>query len=132
MTMTDPIADYLTRIRNALIAKHDRVRLPSSKLKVNLSRILQEQGYIEDWEVLDNPPGRDLEVMLRYDEAGVPAISRLRRVSKPGRRVYKSADEIEPVLNGLGVGILSTSQGLLSDKDARDRRIGGEVLCEIY
>ena len=118
MSMTDPIADYLTRIRNALIAKHDRVRIPSSKLKVNLSKILEEQGYIENWEVLDNPPGTDIEVMLRYDEAGVPAISKLRRVSKPGRRVYKRADEIRPVLNGLGVGILSTSQGLLTDKDA--------------
>lgn len=132
MSMTDPISDYLTRIRNALIAKHDRVRVPVSKLKLNLCRILQEQGYIESYQVIDNPPGQDIEILLRYDHRGVPAISRLERVSKPGRRVYRRAQEIRPVLNGMGTGIISTSQGLLTDHEARERRVGGEVLCEIY
>lgn len=132
MSMTDPIADFLTRIRNALIAKHDRVRVPVSKLKLSLCRILQEQGYVESFRVIDNPPGQDIEILLRYDQRGVPAITRLERVSKPGRRVYRGAEEIRPVLNGMGIGILSTSQGLLTDREARERRVGGEVLCEIY
>lgn len=132
MSMTDPISDYLTRIRNALIAKHDRVRVPVSKLKLNLCRILQDQGYVESYRVIDNPPGQDIEILLRYDQRGVPAISRLERVSKPGRRVYRGAQEIRPVLNGMGIGIISTSQGLLTDREARERRVGGEVLCEIY
>ena len=132
MSMTDPVADFLTRIRNALIAKHDRVKLPASKLKISLSQILQDQGYVESFEVVENPPGRDIEILLRYDRRGVPAISRLARVSKPGRRVFRRADEMRPVLNGMGIGIISTSQGLLTDQEARERRGGGEVLCEIY
>jgi len=132
MSMTDPIADFLTRIRNALISKHDRVRLPVSKLKLNLCRILQEQGYVESFRVVDNPPGQDIEILLRYDRRGAPAITKLTRVSRPGRRVYRGAHEMQPVLNGMGVGIISTSQGLLTDQQARDRGVGGEVLCEIY
>lgn len=132
MSMTDPIADFLTRIRNALISKHDRVRVPVSKLKLNLCQILQEQGYVEGFRVLDNPPGKDIEILLRYDRRGAPAISKLTRVSKPGRRVYRGAEELRPVLNGMGVGIISTSEGLLTDQQARERGVGGEVLCEIY
>lgn len=132
MTVTDPIADLLTTIRNALIVKHDRTEAPSSKLKIALCRVLRDQGYISDYEVFDSPPGRTLRIFLAYDKEGVPAITRLRKISKPGRRVYSAADDLKPVLNGLGVAILSTSQGLLTDAQARRQRVGGEVLCEVY
>ena len=133
MSMTDPIADLLTRIRNAHTVKHDRLDVPASKLKAEVCRILKEQGYIQDVEPFEvEGPGSGLRIYLRYTEEGVPAIRRIARVSKPGRRVYKGADEIRPVLNGVGVGIISTSQGLLSDADARERRLGGEVLCEVW
>ena len=133
MSMTDPIADLLTRIRNAHTVKHDRLDLPASKLKAEVCRILKEQGYIEDVEPIEvDGPGSGLRVYLRYTDEGIPAIRRIARVSKPGRRVYKGADDIRPVLNGVGVGIISTSQGLLSDADARERRLGGEVICEVW
>lgn len=132
MTMTDPIADLLTRIRNAIIAKHDRIEVPSSKAKLALCRILENEGYIKSFAVAERPPGKVIQILLRYNAEGVPAITQMSRVSKPGRRVYKGADELRPVLNGLGVGIVSTSQGLLTDSQARERRVGGEVLCEIY
>jgi len=131
--MTDPIADLLTRIRNALIAKHDRLDAPSSKLRLEVCRILKQEGYIEDYEALESePPRQDVRILLRYGQSGEPAIRHIQRVSKPGRRVYRKADEIRPVLNGLGVGVISTSQGLLSDSQARESRVGGEVLCEIW
>ena len=133
MSMTDPVADLLTRIRNAHLAKHDRLDLPASKLKLEICKLLREQGYIEDVEVLDEDPVRKgLRVTLRYTNEGLPVIRRIQRVSKPGRRVYRRADDIRPVLNGLGVGIVSTSQGLLTDREARERRVGGEILCEIW
>jgi small subunit ribosomal protein S8 len=132
MNVTDPIADLLTRIRNAHIAKHDRVRIPASKLKMAICRLLEREGYIQGFHVEDDPPGKAMEIMLRYNREGIPAITRLWRVSKPGRRVYRGADDIEPVLNGLGTSIVSTSQGLLTDRECRERRVGGEVLCEIY
>ncbi|MCY3592884.1 MAG: 30S ribosomal protein S8 [Acidobacteria bacterium] len=132
MTVTDPIADLLTTIRNALIVKHDRTEAPASKLKIALCRVLRDQGYINDYEVFDSPPGRTLRIFLAYDREGVPAITRLRKISKPGRRVYRAADDLKPVLNGLGVAVLSTSQGLLTDAQARRQRVGGEVLCEVY
>ncbi len=131
MSMTDPISDLLTRIRNAHLAKHDRLDVPSSKLKTELCKVLHREGYIEGHEVVEAKP-RDLtRIHLKYAD-GEPVIRKLRRVSKPGRRVYQGSDEIKPVLNGLGVGIISTSQGLLTDSEARERRIGGEVLCEIW
>jgi len=132
MSMTDPIADFLTRIRNAIIAKHDRLDLPASKLKKNMCELLRQEGYIEDYEHIDEPPQGILRIFLRYSDEGVPAIRRLSRVSKPGRRVYRGADDIEPVLNGIGVAIVSTSKGLLTDREARDRRVGGEILCELW
>ena len=133
MSMTDPVADLLTQIRNTHLAKHDRLDIPASKLKLEICKLLMEQGYIEDVEMLDDHPVRKkLRITLRYTADGQPVIKRLRRVSKPGRRVYRGADEIPPVLNGLGVGIVSTSQGLLTDREARDRRVGGEILCEIW
>jgi len=133
MSMTDPIADLLARIRNAHIAKHDRLDVPSSKLKLEVCRLLKEEGLIRNFRLLEGDgPVKSLRVFLRYSEDGTPAILNLQRVSRPGRRVYRGADDIRPVLNGLGVGIISTSQGLLTDKQARERRLGGEVLCELY
>ena len=133
MSMTDPIADLLTRIRNAHIAKHDRLRVPASKLKAEVCRILKEEGYIDGVEPVETEgPGDALRIVLRYTDSGEPAIRHLARVSKPGRRVYRGADEIKPVLNGVGIGIISTSQGLLSDAQARERRLGGEILCEVW
>ena len=133
MSMTDPVADLLSRIRNAYIAKHDRVDAPASKLKVEICKLLKEQGFIERFQMLeDDPVKRKLRVLLRYTEQGDPVIRRMQRISKPGRRVYRGAEQIRPVLNGLGVGIVSTSQGLLTDAQARERRVGGELLCEIW
>ncbi len=133
MSMTDPVADLLSRIRNAYIAKHDRVDAPASKLKVEICKLLKEQGFIERFQMLeDDPVKRKLRVFLRYTEQGDPVIRRMQRISKPGRRVYRGAEQIRPVLNGLGVGIVSTSQGLLTDAQARERRVGGEILCEIW
>lgn len=132
MSMTDPVADLLTRIRNALLAKHDRLDVPSSKLKRNIVALLKDEGYIEDFEIIENKPQDTLRVFLRYSRQGIPALRRLSRVSKPGRRVYRGADDIKPVLNGLGVAIVSTSKGLLTDKQAREMRVGGEILCELW
>ena len=132
MSMTDPIADLFTRIRNAHMAKHDRLDVPASKLKVELCRLLKDEGYIKSFRVLERQPTDMLRVFLRYTPEGDPAIQTLRRVSRPGRRVYMKAEQVRPVLNGLGLGIISTSQGLLSDTQARDRRVGGEVLCEVW
>jgi len=132
MSMTDPIADLLTRIRNALMSKHDRLDVPSSKLKRNICALLKQEGYIQDFEVIDQSPQDSLRIFLRYTDAGSPAMRRVSRVSKPGRRVYCGADDIKPVLNGLGVAIVSTSQGLVTDRQAREQRIGGEILCELW
>lgn len=133
MSTTDPIADLLARIRNAHIAKHDRLDVPSSKLKLEVCRLLKEEGLIRNFRLLDGEGTvKSVRIFLRYAEDGTPAIQNLHRVSRPGRRVYRGADEIRPVLNGMGVGIISTSQGLLTDKQARERRLGGEVLCELY
>jgi small subunit ribosomal protein S8 len=132
MSMTDPISDLLTRIRNALLAKHDRLDVPSSKLKTNLMALLKQEGYIEDYETIDNQPQNILRVYLRYNRDGIPALRRLSRVSKPGRRVYRGADDIKPVLNGLGTAIVSTSKGLLTDRQAREMRVGGEIICELW
>jgi small subunit ribosomal protein S8 len=132
MSHIDPIADLLTRVRNAHLAKHDRLDLPTSKLKVELCRILKESGLIKNFRLVEAEPRGQLRIFLRYSEEGAPAIRHLRRISRPGRRVYKGADDIRPVLNGLGVGIVSTSQGLLTDTQARERRLGGELLCELW
>ncbi len=134
MTTTDPIADLLTRIRNAHIAKHDRLRVPASKVKLAVCRVLEDAGYIKGFRVheVEDSPSDDIEVLLKYDHSGVPAITKIRRISKPGRRVYSSAIDLRPVLNGLGTAILSTPEGMLTDEQARARRVGGEVLCEIY
>jgi small subunit ribosomal protein S8 len=132
MSMTDPIADLLTRIRNAQIAKHDRLDIPVSRLKVEIAKLLKDEGFIKNFREIEAVPQGTLRIFLRYSTEGVPAISHLQRVSKPGRRVYRKAEEIQPVRNGLGIGIVSTSQGLLTDAQARERRVGGELLCQIW
>ena len=134
MTMTDPIADMLTRIRNGNVQYHDVVRMPSSKQKEALAAILRREGYIGDFKVSEDGtrPGRILEITMKYTPDRSPTISGLRRVSKPGRRVYIQADSLPRVLGGLGVAVLSTSQGLLTDREARQRRVGGEVLCYVW
>jgi len=132
MSMTDPIADLLARIRNAQIAKHDRLDVPTSKLKVEVVKLLKEEGFVRNFREIDGSPVGTLRIFLRYTAEGVPAISHLQKVSKPGRRVYRKSDEIQPVRNGLGIGIVSTSQGLLTDAQARERRVGGELLCQVW
>jgi small subunit ribosomal protein S8 len=132
MSMTDPIADLLTRIRNAHLAKHDRLDVPASNVKLEILKLLKEEGFIKNYREMEGKPVNLIRVFLRYNAEGVPAISYVARVSKPGRRVYRRADEIPPVRNGLGLGIVSTSQGLLSDAAARERRVGGELICEVW
>ncbi|MGI8661785.1 MAG: 30S ribosomal protein S8 [Acidimicrobiales bacterium] len=132
--MTDPIADMLTRIRNANVAMHDQVRMPSSKQKEALATLLKAEGYIEDFTVTDDSgrPGRVLLVTMKYSAERKRTISGLRRVSKPGLRVYTPATKVPRVLGGLGVAVLSTSKGLLTDREARKQRIGGEILCFVW
>jgi len=134
MTMTDPIADMLTRIRNGNVAMQDEVRMPSSKQKEALATILKREGYIEGFSVAEDPtrPGRVLTIEMKYSPERARTISGLRRVSKPGLRVYTKADKLPRVLGGLGVAVLSTSQGLMTDREARQRRVGGEVLCFVW
>lgn len=133
MSMTDPIADLLTQIRNALLAKHDRLDVPASKLKLEVVKLLKEEGFIKNMrEVESEGPRGTLRIFLRYSDEGTPAIGHLRRISRPGRRVYRRASEIQPVRNGMGLGIVSTSQGLLTDTQARERGVGGELLCELW
>jgi small subunit ribosomal protein S8 len=134
MTMTDPIADMLTRIRNANVAFHDDVVMPSSKLKEALANILLKEGYITEVAVEDDPPrpGRKLRIVMKYTTDRQRTISGLRRVSKPGLRVYTKAAEVPRVLGGMGIAILSTNQGLMTDREARQRRVGGEILCHVW
>ena len=134
MTMTDPIADMLTRIRNANTAMHDDVRMPSSKQKVALATILKREGYINDYATApsSNGLGEVLTIQMRYASDRSRTISGLRRVSKPGLRVYSKAEAVPRVLGGLGVAVLSTNQGLMTDREARQRRMGGEVLCFVW
>ena len=132
MSMTDPIADLLTRIRNAHLAKHDRLDVPASQLKVEICRILKEEGFIKNFRVVEGQPVGTLRIFLRYSAEGAPAISHLRRVSKPGRRVYRGADDIQPVRNGLGHRHRLDVAGAADRPQARERRVGGELLCEIW
>ena len=134
MTMTDPIADMLTRIRNANTAMHDTVKMPGSKLKLSLAGILEKEGYIAGFEVkpATSGPGTVLEITLKYATDRTRTISGLRRVSKPGLRIYAQADRMPRVLGGMGVAVLSTSHGLMTDRDARRKRVGGEVLCYVW
>jgi small subunit ribosomal protein S8 len=134
MTMTDPIADMLTRIRNANVAMHDDVTMPSSKLKESLAAVLQKEGYIQSFRVdqEEGKPSKTLTIDMKYSEARERVITGIRRVSKPGLRVYTKADAVPRVLGGLGVAVVSTSKGLLTDREARRQRIGGEILCYVW
>jgi len=132
MTMTDPIADFLTRIRNAVQANKDRCDVPSSRVKLELAKILQEEGFIRSFKLLEEGPQRTLRLYLRYSPDGEPAIRGLERISTPGRRVYRGVDEVPKVLGGIGVAVVSTSQGLMTDARAREKRVGGEVMCRVW
>lgn len=131
MTLTDPIADFLTRIRNAIKARKVVVDVPASKMKIEIARILLQQKYIDSYEVIEDNKQGILRIRLKYIE-GKSAITGLKRISKPGLRIYKSAQSIERVLNGLGIAIVSTSKGLKTDKQARAENIGGEIICNIW
>ena len=133
MSMTDPIADMLTRIRNANMVKHETVEVPASKLKVALAKVLKEEGYIENYEVKsESGKFQVITITLKYDSKNKPVISKLVRVSKPGLKTYSKAKNLEKVLGGLGIAIISTSKGLMTDRKARKENIGGEVLCYVY
>lgn len=130
--MTDPVADMLTRIRNAVRVERPHVDVPLSKVKRGVAEVLKREGYIWDFEEIPDEPARQLRMHLKYGPNGERVIRHIRRVSKPGRRVYSGATTLKPVLNGLGIYVLSTSRGVVSDREARQRKLGGEVLCEIW
>ena len=130
MSMSDPIADMLVRIRNAQMVGHTEVAMPASKIKASIAQVLKDEGYIEDFALRDEGPKKQLRIGLKY-YAGRPVIERLERVSKPGLRVYRGRDDIPRVMNGLGVAILSTSRGVMTDRKARATGVGGEVICYV-
>lgn len=133
MSMTDPIADMLTRIRNACGSKHRRVDMPSSKMKIEIARLLKESNFIQDYQTLETEEGRPLlRIRLKYATGGQPVIRQLERISTPGLRKYVGVQEIPRVRNGLGVAILSTSQGLMTDREARQKKTGGELLARVW
>ena len=132
MAMTDPIADMLTRIRNANTVKHETVNVPASKLKVELAKLLKSEGFIADYEVKEEGKFKVITITLKYDAAGKPVITKLERISKPGLRHYSKAKNLQKVLGGMGVAIVSTPKGLLTDRKARKENVGGEVPCYVY
>jgi|SRR5690606_9384685 len=130
--MTDPIADMLTRIRNAVRIERPEVELSASKVKRGLADVLKREGYIWDWEEVEAKPANQLRLYLKYGPNGEKVIRHIKRVSRPGRRIYRGVTELKPVLNGLGISVVSTSRGVMSDREARQGKLGGEVLCEIW
>lgn len=131
--MTDPIADFLTRVRNAIKAKHKIVEIPASNIKKEITKVLFDKGYILSYKFEDNDVQGTIKIALKYHPISkVPAIKGIRRISKPGLRKYVGIDEIPRVLNGLGIAVLSTSHGVITDKEAKDKNVGGEVLCYVY
>jgi small subunit ribosomal protein S8 len=130
--MTDPIADMLTRIRNAYAAKHQKVDVPVSNIKMEIARILKEEGFINNYKVIGEGPRRNIRIYLRYGPRGEQVLSKVERVSKPGCRVYVNSTMIPKVLGGMGINILSTSRGLMTDRQARRERVGGEILARVY
>ena len=132
MAMTDPIADFLTRIRNANMARHESVEIPASKIKSGMAEILKNEGFIRDVEYIDDDKQGVIRVFLKYDKNNERVISGLRRISKPGLRSYVKADAVPKVLNGLGIALISTSEGVITDKTARSKNIGGEVLAYVW
>lgn len=132
MSMTDPIADMLTRIRNAVLVRHEKVEIPASKMKRQIAEILKEEGFIKDAEYIDDGKQGIIRIFLKYGPNNEPVITGLKRISKPGLRVYAKHEELPRVLRGLGIAIISTSQGVMTDKQARRAGIGGEVICYIW
>ena len=132
MTMTDPIADMLTRIRNANVVKHETVDVPASNMKKELARILLEEGFVRGYDVIEDGKQGIIRIQLKYGQSGERVISGLKRISKPGMRVYASNHEVPKVLNGLGISVISTSKGILTDKQARKENVGGEVICYVW
>jgi len=132
MTMSDPIADMLTRIRNANTAKHDTVDVPSSKMKLAIADILVKEGYIKKYDLVEDGAFQTIRITLKYGKDNERVITGLKRISKPGLRVYAKTNEVPKVLNGLGIALVSTSQGLLTDKEARAKQVGGEVLAYVW
>ena len=132
MTMTDPIADMLTRIRNAVRASHESVDIPSAKLKINIAKVLKSEGYIKNFRIVSDGRHRLIRIFLSYDEGGISVIGGVKKVSKASCRVYKGHDEIPEVLNGYGISVVSTSKGLMTDKEARKNGVGGEILCSVW
>ena len=130
--MTDPIADMLTRIRNAVRVERSHVEMPSSKVKRGVADVLKREGYIWDWKEVDSEPARFLHIDLKYGPNGERVIQKIRRISRPGCRVYRKARELAPVLDGLGISVISSSRGVISDREARQRNLGGEVLCQVW
>ena len=132
MTMTDPIADMLTRIRNANVVKHETVDVPASNMKKELARILLEEGFIRGYDVIEDGKQGIIRIQLKYGQSGERVIQGIKRISKPGMRVYTNAYEVPKVLNGLGISVISTSKGILTDKQARKENVGGEVICYVW
>jgi len=134
MSVTDPIADMLTRIRNGNVAYHESVKMPSSKMKVALAQVLKKEGYISAFDVTDNEsgPGNILNISMKYSQNRDRTISGLKRVSKPGLRIYSGSSDVPRVVGGLGIAVVSTSQGLMTDREARKRHVGGEILCYVW
>jgi len=132
MSMTDPIADMLTRIRNGITSHHDRVELPASKLKVEIARILKSEGFISNYKLMEEKPQSTLRLYLKYSDDGEPVIHGIERISRPGRRVYRNKQEIPRVLGGLGLAIVSTSKGVMAGSEAVKEGVGGEVLCQVW
>ena len=132
MSMSDPIADMLTRIRNAIMASYTTVDIPSSRLKINIAKILKSEGFIKNYKMMPNRTQGRIRIFLKYDENGESVIGGMKRESKPGRRLYSKSDKIPKVLNGFGINILSTSKGVITDGQARKSRVGGEILCSIW
>ncbi len=132
MSMTDPIADMLTRLRNATMVRHDRTDVPASKMKLEIAKILKQEGYIRTFKVLEEGAQGVLRIYLKYSNDGEPVIHGIQRVSKPGLRIYRGVEELPKVRNGLGVAVVSTSRGVVTDDQARRLGVGGEILCEIW
>ncbi len=130
--MTDPIADMLTRIRNAVRVEHPHVEMPTSKVKRGLADVLKREGYIWDWVETEDHPVKQIRLELKYGPSGERVIQHIKRVSKPGRRIYSKSTDLRPILNGMGITVISTSSGVISDREARQKKVGGEVLCEVW
>lgn len=132
MGMTDPIADMLTRIRNAIMASYNSVDIPGSRMKINIAKVLKSEGFIKNFKLVDDKKQGIIKIYFKYDDKGVPTIDGLKRISKPGCRIYAKRDNIPKILNGFGINILSTSKGIITDKQARDIGVGGEIICSVW